>query len=59
MHAHAHTHTHTHTYTHPGFSIVMAIDFIVSLVAQLVKTLPATQESLVQFLGLGDPLEKG
>ena len=30
-----------------------------SLTAQLVKNLPATQETLVQFLGQEDPLEKG
>ena len=30
-----------------------------SLVAQLVKNLPAVQETLVQFLGQEDPLEKG
>ena len=30
-----------------------------SLVAHLVKNLPAMQETLVQFLGRGDPLEKG
>ena len=30
-----------------------------SLVAQLVKNLPATQETLVWFLGREDPLEKG
>ena len=30
-----------------------------SLVAQLVKTLPAMQETLVRFLGQEDPLEKG
>ena len=29
-----------------------------SLIAQLVKNLPATQETLVQFLGWEDPLEK-
>ena len=29
-----------------------------SLVAQLVKTLPAMQETLVQFLSREDPLEK-
>ena len=29
------------------------------LVAQLVKNLPAMQETLVQFLGWEDPLEKG
>ena len=30
-----------------------------SLVAQLVKNLPAMQETPVQFLGWKDPLEKG
>ena len=30
-----------------------------SLVAQLVKILPAVQETLVQFLGQEDPLENG
>ena len=30
-----------------------------SLVAQLVKNQPAMQETPVQFLGQGDPLEKG
>ena len=30
-----------------------------SLEAQLVKNPPATQQSLVRFLGLEDPLEKG
>ena len=30
-----------------------------SLVAQMVKNLPAIQESLVRFLGWEDPLEKG
>ena len=30
-----------------------------SLVAQLVKNLPAMQETLVRFLGREDPLEKG
>jgi len=30
-----------------------------SLVAQLVKNPPVMQETLVQFLGLEDPLEKG
>ena len=33
--------------------------YIVSLVAQLVKNLPAMQESLVRFLGQEDPPEKG
>ena len=30
-----------------------------SLIAQLVKNWPAMQETLVQFLGWEDPLEKG
>ena len=30
-----------------------------SLVAQLIKNLPAMQETLVPFLGREDPLEKG
>ena len=30
-----------------------------SLIAQLVKNPPAMQETLVQFLGQEDPLEKG
>ena len=30
-----------------------------SLIAQLVKNLPAMQENLVRFLGWEDPLEKG
>ena len=30
-----------------------------SLMAQLVKNLPAMQETPVQFLGWEDPLEKG
>ena len=30
-----------------------------SLAAQLVRNLPAMQETLVQFLGHEDPLEKG
>ena len=29
------------------------------LIAQLVKNVPAMQETLVQFLGWEDPLEKG
>ena len=33
--------------------------FWASLVAQLVKNLPAVQETLVQFLAWDDPLEKG
>ena len=32
---------------------------MVSFVAQMVKNLPAMQETLVQFLGQEDPLDKG
>ena len=35
------------------------MDCRASLIAQLVKNLPAMQESLIQFLGQEDPLEKG
>ena len=34
------------------------ISFQASLIAQLVKNLPAMQETPVQFLGWEDPLEK-
>ena len=33
--------------------------FRASMIAQLVKNLSAMQETLVQFLGWEDPLEKG
>ena len=40
--------------------IYIAIDIDrASLVAQLVKNLPAKQETQVQFLGREDPLKKG
>jgi len=39
--------------------MVKFILFRASLVAQLVKNPPAIQETLVGFLGLKDPLEKG
>ena len=51
MYTHTHTHTHTHTYT---YTHVKA-----SLVAQMVKNLPARQETKVQSLDQEDPLEKG
>ena len=41
---HTHTHTHTHTYTQCA-----------SLVAQIVKNLPAMQENQVPSLGQEDP----
>ena len=37
----------------------LTLSLWVSLVAQLVKNLPAMQETLVQFLGQEDTLEKG
>ena len=37
----------------------MLISTWASLVVQLVKNLPAIHETLVQFLGWEDPLEKG
>ena len=36
-----------------------SVRFLASLVAQLVKNPPAMQETLVQFLGWEEPLEKG
>ena len=44
----------TMRYLSPLFLFVGA-----SLVAQMVKNLPAMQETWVQFLGWEDPLEKG
>ena len=38
---------------------IKALYLWASLVAQLVKNLPALQETLVQFLGWEDPLEEG
>ena len=43
-----HTHTHTHIHTHR----------MASLVAQLLKNVPAVQETWVLFLCWEDPLEK-
>ena len=37
----------------------MADSLVASLVAQMVKNLPAMQETRVQSLGRKDPLEKG
>ena len=43
-----------------AFNLKLDLSFIrASLVAQLVKNPPAMQETLVQFLGQEDPLEKG
>ena len=38
--------------------MLLAFRRVASLVAQLVKNLPAMQETWVQLLGRGDPLEK-
>ena len=37
----------------------MRVTLWASLVAQMVKNLPAAQETMVQSLGREDPLEKG
>ena len=39
--------------------MVLYVNYRASLTAQLVKNLPARQETLVQFLDQEDPLEKG
>ena len=39
--------------------MVWPLECWASLIAQLVKNLPTMQETLVQFLGWEDPLEKG
>ena len=38
---------------------VILLNHCASLIAQLIKNLPAMQETLVKFLGQEDPLEKG
>ena len=43
----------------PSEGINLLINDSASLLAQLVKNPPAMQETPVQFLGWGDPLEKG
>ena len=47
--------------THPRLQLYPAyyLKEDISMVAQLVKNLPAVQDMLVQFLGQEDPLEKG
>ena len=44
---------------HFEFYLIVTNLFGASLVAQMVKNLPAMQETWVQFLGWEDPLEKG
>ena len=43
---------------HTGI-VVLYLYTMYSLVAQMVKNLPAMQETWVQYLGWEDPLEKG
>ena len=38
-------------------ALILQLRLRASLIAELVKNLPAMQETLVQFLGLEDPLE--
>ena len=40
-------------------SLFIHLPLMLSLVAQLVKNLPVMQETLIQFLGREDQLEKG
>ena len=49
------------SYGSPTFSFLSNLNspFVASLVAQMVKNLPAMQETWVQSLGQEDPLEKG
>ena len=52
--SHIYTHTHTHIHTDK----IDRYTYISTLIVQLVKNLPAMQETLVQFLGWEDSLEK-
>jgi len=40
------------------FKLLLLLSSSASLVAQMVKNLPAVQETWVRSLGLGDPLEE-
>ena len=40
-------------------SLLVSVEYMAFLVAQLVKNLPAMQETPVRFLSGEDPLEKG
>ena len=51
--------TRTHTYVRIYVHVCIYVCIRASLTAQLVKNLPAKQETLVRFLGQEDPLEKG
>ena len=47
-----------YTFSVPYFSNLLKNSMLASLVAQLVKNLPAMQKTLVRFLGQEDLLEK-
>ena len=47
------------SFTCGNICALLGLGFGVSLVAQLVKNLPAMQEAPVRFLDWEDPLEKG
>ena len=47
-----------HRFTHTTSEFFTWV-FLASLIAELVKNPSAVQETLVQFLGQEDPLEKG
>ena len=51
------SHTQLSNWTETKFQFFISL--LVTLIAQLVKNLPAIQETPVQFLGQEDPLEKG
>ena len=53
MYCNAHSHTHMH------MCMYIYMGMWASLVAQLVKNLPAMWETWVRSLGWEDPLEKG
>ena len=58
IHIYIYIYTHTHIYIHSFFRFFCYIGWA-SLIAQLVKNLPAMQETPVRFLGWEELLEKG
>ena len=55
LYTHTHTHTHIYIYTHTYIIHIYFFYLVASLVAQMVKNLPATQETSVRSLGQKDP----
>ena len=47
------------TGTCPWYLVRCVLDYLCSLVSQIVKNLPAMRETWVRYLGWEDPLEKG